>query len=188
MATTRPALGGTSLSQPLLTAAHLQEASAPSAAAAKVGIEVYEPALTHTSALTARTTGTLSRRVHAISLLVNILLFGAKLYVYVRSQSMVVLAALVDSTVDLLAQAILLLTNRLATLVRASTLAHAVHALAHAVHAGSVSAAAPPRRCGRLPPPDRRACGAARASARRRASRRRSCSTRRAAPAPSPSA
>ena len=53
--------------------------------------------------------------VHLISLLVNILLFSAKLYVYIQSQSMVVLAALVDSTVDLLAQGILLITNRLAT-------------------------------------------------------------------------
>jgi len=57
----------------------------------------------------------LSRRVHMVSLVVNVLLFGSKLWVYLSSGAMVVLAALVDSTVDLLAQAILLVTNRLAT-------------------------------------------------------------------------
>ena len=60
----------------------------------------------------------LSRRVHLVSVLVNISLFGSKLWVYIASRAMVVLAALVDSTVDLLAQAILLWTNRVATTAR----------------------------------------------------------------------
>ena len=81
-------------------------------------IEVYEPSISATSFVRSKHEGELSRKVHAVSLLVNILLFGAKLWVYVQSQSMVVLAALIDSTVDLLAQGILLLTNRLATLAR----------------------------------------------------------------------
>jgi len=58
---------------------------------------------------------TLSRRVHLVSVIINILLFGSKLWVYMSSRALVVLAALVDSTVDLLAQAILLYTNRMAT-------------------------------------------------------------------------
>jgi len=83
-------------------------------------IEVYEPSIAPTgggrSSLGGEAEhGRLSRLVHLVSLLVNILLFGSKLWVYIQSQSMVVLAALIDSTVDLLAQGILLLTNRLAT-------------------------------------------------------------------------
>ena len=84
-------------------------------------IEVYEPSV----ALTGKSMddqsgekGEISRLVHLVSLLVNILLFGAKLWVYIQSQSMVVLAALIDSTVDLLAQGILLLTNRMSTEAR----------------------------------------------------------------------
>jgi len=57
----------------------------------------------------------LSRRVHNLSLVVNLLLWSAKTYVYVQSQALVVLASLIDSTIDLLAQGILLFTNRLAT-------------------------------------------------------------------------
>jgi cation diffusion facilitator family transporter len=53
--------------------------------------------------------------VHFVSLVLNVALFTSKLVVYMRSQSMSVLAALVDSTVDLLAQGILLITNRLAS-------------------------------------------------------------------------
>lgn len=60
----------------------------------------------------------LSRQVHLVSVIINILLFFSKLYVYLRSGAMVVLAALVDSTVDLLAQVILLWTNRVATTAR----------------------------------------------------------------------
>ena len=78
-------------------------------------IEVYEPSIAPTGGYESGEKGRQSRMVHLISLLVNILLFSAKLYVYIQSQSMVVLAALVDSTVDLLAQGILLITNRLAT-------------------------------------------------------------------------
>ena len=50
-----------------------------------------------------------------MSLAVNIVLFVSKAYVYFSTGAMVVLAALVDSTIDLIAQGILLLTNRLAT-------------------------------------------------------------------------
>lgn len=60
----------------------------------------------------------LSRQVHLVSVIVNLLLFGSKLYVWLSSGALVVLAALVDSTVDLLAQAILLVTNRMATSAR----------------------------------------------------------------------
>lgn len=84
-------------------------------------IEVYEPSVALTgnqSNVEDGEHGRLSRLVHLVSLIVNILLFGSKLWVYMQSQSMVVLASLVDSTVDLLAQGILLLTNRLATLSR----------------------------------------------------------------------
>lgn len=81
-------------------------------------IEVYEPSISATSYVKGKHEGELSRTVHVVSLIVNILLFGSKLWVYVQSQSMVVLAALIDSTVDLLAQFILLMTNRLATLAK----------------------------------------------------------------------
>ena len=106
----------------LLSQDFLVSAAAP-AASLPPSIEVYEPSIACSvhSAFSNRRAweeGVLSRRVHVISLLVNILLFGSKLWVYVQSQSMVVLAALIDSTVDLLAQGILLLTNRLATLAR----------------------------------------------------------------------
>ena len=85
-------------------------------------LQVYEPSLAPTggrsTGLETGEAGELSRRAHLVSLIVNILLFGSKLWVYLQSQSMVVLAALIDSTVDLLAQGILLITNRMASLQR----------------------------------------------------------------------
>jgi cation diffusion facilitator family transporter len=59
--------------------------------------------------------GELSRRVHSVSLAVNVLLFAVKLWVYLQSQALVVLAALIDSAVDLLAQVILMGVNRMTT-------------------------------------------------------------------------
>ena len=105
---------------PLLTAAHLGEnnlfgESAPSVAPIETVASVYEPSIAFSQQNARGEEGELSRKVHLISLLVNILLFGAKLWVYIQSQSMVVLAALIDSTVDLLAQGILLITNRMSS-------------------------------------------------------------------------
>ena len=102
------------LATPLLSDEHLAQipAAAPSASRR---VEVYEPSIHASTSAAQGHTSELSRQVHLVSLVVNILLFGSKLWVYVQSQSMVVLAALIDSTVDLLAQAILMLTNRCAT-------------------------------------------------------------------------
>ena len=104
------------LETPLLSDVHLSLGEASLSQPPAKSIEVYEPSIAAASGYTNHgLEGELSKKVHFVSLVVNILLFGSKLWVYVQSQSMVVLAALIDSTVDLLAQAILLLTNRLAT-------------------------------------------------------------------------
>ena len=108
-------------SVPLLSEVHLKRNEAIGLTIASTPIEVYEPSVGLTATAVSDNSGEkgrLSRLVHLVSLLVNILLFGSKLYVYIQSQSMVVLAALIDSTVDLLAQGILLMTNRLATVSR----------------------------------------------------------------------
>mmetsp|Transcript_2 Transcript_2/g.5 ORF Transcript_2/g.5 Transcript_2/m.5 type:complete len:429 (+) Transcript_2:181-1467(+) len=54
----------------------------------------------------------LSRRAHIISFWANLALFLSKVYVYVECRSMAVLASLVDSTIDLLAQGVLMWANR----------------------------------------------------------------------------
>lgn len=74
------------------------------------GIEVHEPELL--SAFSVRHLDRLSRRAHIISFWANICLFSAKLFVYLECKSMAVLAALVDSTIDLLAQGVLMWANR----------------------------------------------------------------------------
>jgi len=54
----------------------------------------------------------LSRRVHNISFVVNVLLLLAKTAVFAESGSMAVLAALLDSVIDILAQLLLLFAQR----------------------------------------------------------------------------
>jgi cation diffusion facilitator family transporter len=53
-----------------------------------------------------------ARRAHAVSMAANVGLFVAKFYVYYTSRSMAILASLVDSTIDLLAQGGLMWANR----------------------------------------------------------------------------
>lgn len=54
----------------------------------------------------------LSRRAHVISFWANLALFIGKLFVYLECRSMAILASLVDSTIDLLAQGVLMWANR----------------------------------------------------------------------------
>lgn len=117
---------------PLLSASHLDEREREAPSPARI-IEVHAPgsnfaysglipkgtasvglSLAHSSG--SEEVDALSRRVHVVSLVVNVLLFGVKLLIYLRSRALVVLAALIDSTVDLLAQVILLSVNRMTTL------------------------------------------------------------------------
>ena len=58
---------------------------------------------------------TLSRKAHVISLIANTALLLGKSYVYWQSQSMAVLASLIDSAVDMVAQGVLMVANRIVT-------------------------------------------------------------------------
>ena len=58
---------------------------------------------------------TLSRKAHVISLIANTALLLGKSYVYWKSQSMAVLASLIDSAVDMVAQGVLMVANRIVT-------------------------------------------------------------------------
>ena len=89
------------LETPLLSANHLGELEVGGSASAPVArrVEVYEPSLHASTGAASRLQpgeGELSQQVHNVSLMVNILLFGSKLWVYIQSQSMVVLAALIS--------------------------------------------------------------------------------------------
>mmetsp|Transcript_33462 Transcript_33462/g.83397 ORF Transcript_33462/g.83397 Transcript_33462/m.83397 type:complete len:403 (-) Transcript_33462:308-1516(-) len=55
----------------------------------------------------------LSQRAHVISFVANLALLAVKVFVYALSSSMAVLASLVDSAVDLAAQGMLMVANRL---------------------------------------------------------------------------
>jgi cation diffusion facilitator family transporter len=54
----------------------------------------------------------LSRRAHIVSFWANLALFLGKCFVYLECRSMAILASLVDSTIDLLAQGVLMWANR----------------------------------------------------------------------------
>ena len=57
----------------------------------------------------------LSRKAHMISLIANTALLIGKSYVYWKSQSMAILASLIDSAVDMVAQGVLMIANRIVT-------------------------------------------------------------------------
>jgi len=57
----------------------------------------------------------LSRRAHNVSLVANLALFIGKGWVYYASGSMAILASLIDSAVDMVAQGVLMVANRLVT-------------------------------------------------------------------------
>ena len=57
----------------------------------------------------------LSRKTHMISLIANTALLIGKSYVYWKSQSMAILASLIDSAVDMVAQGVLMIANRIVT-------------------------------------------------------------------------
>ena len=58
---------------------------------------------------------TLSRKAHVVSLVANTALLLGKSYVYWQSQSMAILASLIDSAVDMVAQGVLMVANRIVT-------------------------------------------------------------------------
>ena len=108
------------LSIPLLSENQVAGGQAPAAdnsSSLSKKIEVHAPSIGGTSlAALGGEHGELSRWAHTISLIVNIALFVSKLWVWLSTFAMVVLASLIDSTVDLLAQVILLIMNRLSTM------------------------------------------------------------------------
>ena len=57
----------------------------------------------------------LSRKAHVVSLVANTALLLGKSYVYWQSQSMAILASLIDSAVDMVAQGVLMVANRIVT-------------------------------------------------------------------------
>jgi len=57
----------------------------------------------------------LSRKAHIVSLIANTALLIGKSYVYWQSQSMAILASLIDSAVDMVAQGVLMFANRIVT-------------------------------------------------------------------------
>ncbi|KAJ1619637.1 cation efflux family-domain-containing protein [Pavlovales sp. CCMP2436] len=73
---------------------------------------VIEPTVAPTRAFSVKNLDRLSRRAHVISFWANLALFLGKLYVYNECRSMAILASLVDSTIDLLAQGVLMWANR----------------------------------------------------------------------------
>lgn len=84
----------------------------------RAGVEVYAPTPSaHASRLSSkgsiRVKDELSKQTHVISFIANLALLLAKVFVYIMSNSMAVLASLVDSAVDLASQGILLVANRM---------------------------------------------------------------------------
>jgi cation diffusion facilitator family transporter len=115
-----------SLNEPLLVAAAGQDAGSPLPGAMRrdLTVEIHAPRSTGVVSGTNKLSrasivagsgshDTLSMRAHIISFIVNMLLLAAKVCVYIRSDSMAVLASLVDSAVDICAQGMLMVANRL---------------------------------------------------------------------------
>lgn len=100
--------------------------SSVSGRGARGGVEVHQPARSNRSGTGGSGAGSLGKRsylggahdelsqqTHIISFAANLLLLFVKIWVYAVSNSMAVLASLVDSAVDLFAQGMLMVANRL---------------------------------------------------------------------------